>query len=150
MKNPCKCVHFILFFLRGCLDHVNEESYHSPNIDLCIQSITTGTHIHHTHTHTHTHTYTHTHTHTHTHTFVFVCVSIVQDIAQLCQEEKDSGNQTSFCLDYLLASTQYDWFVQVLQHTHTHTHTHTHRHTCQICLICRRRQICLICQMRQI
>ena len=121
-------------------NHMNEESNHSPNIDLCIQSINTGTHIHTTHTHTNTHT------HTHTHTPFFVCVSIFQDIAQLCQEEKDSGNQTSFCLDYLLASTQYDWFVQVLQHTHTHTHTHTHRHTCLICLICPMRQIlsCLL------
>ena len=121
MKTPCECVHFILFFLQQAWvfvqeNHMNEKSNHSPNIDSFIQSITT-------------------HTHTYTHTPFFFCVSIVQDIAQLCQEEKESGNQTSFCLDYLLASTQYDWFVQVLRHTHTH------RHTCQICLICQMRQI---------
>ena len=37
-----------------------------------------------------------------------------QDIAQLCQQERESGNQTSYCLEYLLASTEYDAFVQMM------------------------------------
>ena len=37
-----------------------------------------------------------------------------QDVAALCQAEKDSGNQSSFCIEYLLASTEYDAFLQVL------------------------------------
>ena len=53
-------------------------------------------------TRTHVNACTQTHTHTYT-----------QDITQLCNMERDSGNRTSFCLEYLLASTEYGSFVQV-------------------------------------
>ena len=41
-----------------------------------------------------------------------------QDIAQLCQQERESGNHTSYCLEYLLASTEYDAFVQMMYDFH--------------------------------
>jgi hypothetical protein len=56
------------------------------------------------------------HTHSHTHTLVADEASgarNAQDVAQLCQEERHSGNTTSYCLDFLIASTEYDSFVQV-------------------------------------